>query len=125
VQRGDAAADRRGVVFTLTARGGRFVQAYVAAVDAVEHRWAEVLGAAAWAAFVDATHHLHGGLRLGARADRTEHRVHTDRELADLAAELHHRLGPADAARLARLLRQPTDEEPSRLATRTERHLRT
>ena len=125
VQRGDAAADRRGVVFTLTARGGRFVRAYVAAVDAVEQQWADVLGVAGWAAFVDAAHHLHGALRLGARADRTEHRVCTDRELADLAAELHHRLGPADAARLARLLRQPTEEEPSPTGTRTERHLRT
>lgn len=122
VQRRDAAHDRRGVVFTPTTRGDRFVRAYVAAVDAVEHRWAGVLGPADWAAFVDAAHHLHRCLRLGAPGDRADRRAHSDRALADLAAELRHQLGHTDAARLARLLHQPPEEEPSRTGTRTERH---
>ncbi len=105
--------DPRRIVFALTRRGRRVVDDYVAAIDAVEARWAGVLGEPAWSRFAAAAHDLRHRVRLQHALDPPSGGVvehlgappsRTDAEIADLALDLHAWLGDSDAIRLGTAL---------------------
>lgn len=105
--------DARGIVFTLTRRGRRVVDDYVAGIDAVEARWAGILREPAYSRFVTTAHDLRHRVRLEYALEPNADPVtespgsaarRTDAEIADLALDLHAWLGDDDAIRLGAAL---------------------
>ncbi len=118
--------DRRGVVFRLTSKGNRLIEASVAALDEVDASFLKLLGAARKSALEATGRDLYQALHLEeeifeARTARipsndptlpepaqtsrpSAAREATDPDLERLAASLRRQLGQRDAERLAALL---------------------
>jgi len=115
--REDDPRDRRGVVFRLTARGTRLIEASVAALDDQAETFRDVLGARRLRGLQSAARDLYRALHLEeeifearitpgtpGRADLSGTARESGSDIQRLAVSLRRQLGPRDAGRLAALL---------------------
>jgi DNA-binding MarR family transcriptional regulator len=113
--------DRRAVVLALTRAGQAWIRDSVVALDQLESRFAELLGARRLAQLRRAARELYHALDLeheifasGAADERTRRapRPRARHDVQQLAKRLRGRLGRGDAARLAALLEPSARRSP-------------